>query len=139
MKRVGIIAGAVIVVAPGAVVTLAARGTGSGDEELSVYKDPDRLLELTNDPPEDFYLVDVRTTAEYEAGHIPGALHHDYREIAEDLPTEDRDAFVVVYCRTGNRSNSAARTLERLGFTRVLDWGGIVDWPYDVVTGPDPR
>lgn len=134
-----LIAALVIAAATVLVITLGAQTGGASNGDLDVYKDPARLLALIDDPPEDFFLVDVRTTEEYQAGHIPGALHHDYRRIADDLPTEDRDAFIVVYCRSGSRSNTAARTLARLGFTRVLDWGGIIDWPYEVVTGPDPR
>ena len=117
-----------------------ARGTDSSDdgESVLVYSDPERLFELIQDPPEDFFLVDTRTAEEYESGHIAGAIHRDYREIATDLPTDNRDALVVVYCLSGVRSNRAARTLRRLGFTRVLDWGGIIDWPFEVTEGPDP-
>ena len=139
MKRVALIVGLAVAGVTLLVVALAAQSDSGSASDLAVYQDPARLLALINDPPEDFFLVDVRTTGEYEAGHIPGALHHDYREIANDLPTEDRDALIVVYCRTGARSNAAARTLDRLGFTRVLDWGGIIDWPYEVVRGSEPR
>jgi phage shock protein E len=107
-------------------------------EDLTVYRDPDRLLALIENPPEGFYLVDTRTYDEYVSGHMPGAIHRDYREIGGDLPTEDRDAVIFVYCLSGVRSNRAERTLRRLGFNRVLNWGGILDWPHEVVTGPSP-
>ena len=127
----------------GAVLTVpaTARGTdadGDPEENILIYSDPELLYELLEDPPDDFFLVDTRTTEEYESGHIPGAIHRDYREIGNALPTENREAFVVVYCLSGVRSNRAARTLLRLGFTRVLDWGGIVDWPYEVTKGSEP-
>lgn len=138
MKRSMVTIVSLIAVSTLLIVATGAQTDGAA-QDLDVYKDPTRLLELINDPPRNFYLVDVRSTSEYRAGHIPGALHHDYREIANDLPTEDRSALIVLYCRTGRRSNIAAGTLERLGFTRVLDWGGIVDWPYEVVIGPEPR
>ena len=108
------------------------------EEDLQVYTDPALLYELIKDPPLDFYLVDTRTSEEYESGHIPGAIHRKYREIGGALPTENGDALVVVYCLSGVRSNRAARTLQRVGFTRVLDWGGIVDWPFEVVQGSEP-
>lgn len=108
------------------------------EENLEIYPDPDMLYELIQDPPPNFYLVDTRTAEEYESGHIPGAIHRDYREIGNALPTENREALVVVYCLSGVRSNRAARTLQRLGFIRVLDWGGIVDWPFEVVQGSEP-
>lgn len=108
-------------------------------EDLRVYLDPDRLLALMDNPPDGVFLVDTRTWPEYVSGHIPGAVWRDYREIGERPPTADRDALIIVYCERGIRSNRAARTLNRLGYTRVLDWGGIRDWPYEVVTGPEPR
>ena len=72
-------------------------------------------------------------------GHIPGAINIDYRSIEEYPPTDDSDAAIIVYCRSGNRSNSGLRTLEAMGYTNLLDWGGIVRWPFDVVTGTEPR
>ena len=56
------------------VAVVAAQGDAQSQEDLDVFLDPDRLLELIEDPPEDFYLVDVRTEREYRAGHIPGAV-----------------------------------------------------------------
>mgnify|MGYP000107868409 CR=1 FL=1 len=85
------------------------------------------------------FLVDTRTAQEYASGHIPGAINIDYREIGISPPTDDTDALVIVYCRSGNRSGTAARTLAGLGYTRVLDWGGVIRWPYSLVTGADPR
>lgn len=108
-------------------------------EDLRVYLEPDRLLALMDEPPNGVYLVDTRTWPEYLSGHIPGAIWRDYREIGARPPTDDPDALIIVYCERGIRSNRAARTLNRLGYTRVLDWGGIRDWPYEVVTGPEPR
>lgn len=107
-------------------------------DDLEAYLDPDRLLELIHDPPEDFYLVDVRTEREYRSGHIPGAILIPYREIGVNPPTEDRDALIIVYCRTGGRSASADDALRDAGFTRVLDWGGIIDWPHETVSGSSP-
>lgn len=106
-------------------------------DDLEYLLEPDALRVFLSEPTTDYILVDVRTPEEYIAGHIPTAIQIDYREIGQAPPTADKDAFIVVYCRSGNRSNSAATTLTDLGYTRVLDWGGIIDWPYDVVTGPD--
>ena len=81
-------------------------------------------------------LVDVRQPEEYENGHIPGALllpDTDLREQAETaLP--DKNAAIVVYCRSGARSAMAARMLREMGYTDVRDLGGIIDWPYDTTT-----
>lgn len=121
------------------VAAIVAQDDARSQEDLDVFLDPDRLLELIEDPPESFYLVDVRTEREYRAGHIPGAILIPYGEIAEKPPTDDRDALIVVYCRTGGRSARADWSLRDAGYTRVLDWGGIVDWPHRTVSGSSPR
>jgi hypothetical protein len=93
---------AVILVAAIA-VGIAQGAQEAGPEGLDVYRDPDRLRELIEDPPADFPLVDVRAEAEYLSGHIPGAIHLPYDEIAADPPTDDTDALIVLYCRSGVR------------------------------------
>ena len=105
---------------------------------LTEVQEPDQLRRILLDPPEDFFLVDTRSAGEYVAGHIPGSINREYNTIGSNLPTEDRDALIVVYCLSGVRSNRAARTLTSLGFTRVVDWGGITRWPYGVVFGEQP-
>jgi len=79
-----------------------------------------------NDP--NTLLVDVRTPEEYRSGAIPSAVNVPYDVIRERLPSEDRSAQIIVYCRSGSRSGVAARTLESLGFTNVVDFGGIGRW-----------
>lgn len=86
-------------------------------------------------------LVDVRTSAEYEEGHIPGALILPNEEIGAEPPTllPDKDAAIIVYCRTGVRSREAAKKLVDLGYTNVYNLsGGIQNWTYDTVPGSDP-
>jgi len=79
-----------------------------------------------------YMLVDVRTKSEYAAQHIKGALLIPNNEIKARAETElpDKNARILVYCRSGNRSASAARTLIDLGYTNVNDFGGIINWPY---------
>ena len=88
------------------------------------------------DGQEDVILLDVREQSEFDAGHIPGAvlLPSGYvsTRAAEVLP--DKDQTILVYCRSGNRSRTAANTLVNLGYTQVYDLGGIMNWPYEVVT-----
>jgi rhodanese-related sulfurtransferase len=93
---------------------------------------------LLSDPPRDFYLVDTRTWFEYIEGHIPGAIHIYYKKIARKPPTDKRDAIIFVYCLRGIRSAEAAEKLREAGFTRVLNWGGIEDWPYEAIVGGWP-
>jgi rhodanese-related sulfurtransferase len=81
----------------------------------------------------DYIILDVRTQEEYETGYIPGAIliPHDKIEeqAAEKLPNKDQ--LILVYCRSGNRSKTASEALEKLGYTRIREFGGINDWPYE--------
>ena len=79
-------------------------------------------------------VVDVREPYEYQEGHIPGAVSLPLGDISTKAATvlPDQNATVMVYCYSGARSQSAARTLLSLGYTHVLDFGGIMNWPYDV-------
>jgi len=81
-------------------------------------------------------ILDVRTQEEYDAGHIAGAILVPNETIADKQPQllPDLDAEILVYCRSGNRSAQAAKKLIAIGYTNVADFGGIIDWPYDVVT-----
>lgn len=82
-------------------------------------------------------IVDVRTAEEYEAGHIPGALLLPLGDIGDTPPAllPDMDAEILLYCRSGNRSGQAAKKLAAMGYTRIYDFGGILSWPYETVTG----
>ena len=78
-------------------------------------------------------ILDVRRPDEYQAGHIPGAINIPNETIGrEELP--DKDQTILVYCRSGNRSKQASEKLAALGYTQVLEFGGILDWPGQVVT-----
>ncbi|NCB62807.1 MAG: rhodanese-like domain-containing protein [Clostridia bacterium] len=80
-------------------------------------------------------IVDVRTKAEYEEGHVPGAVLIPNESIGSEPPEAltDKEANLLVYCRSGRRSKEAADKLLALGYQNVYDFGGIIDWPYDVV------
>ena len=80
-------------------------------------------------------LLDVRTQAEFDEGHIPGAVCLPVEMIAADMPFPfSKDAEILVYCQAGRRSADAAAKLRKLGFADVSDIGGIVDWPYETTT-----
>jgi phage shock protein E len=86
-------------------------------------------------------LLDVRTQQEWEDdGHIAGATLIPLDTLQQRAPDElPKDAEIVVYCRSGNRSAQASQMLVEMGYTNVSDMGGIIDWEdagYDVVYGP---
>lgn len=83
---------------------------------------------------QDVIIVDVRTQAEYNEGYIENAIlipNESISEAPRELP--DKDAIILVYCRSGNRSKQAADKLVALGYTNIYDFGGIIDWPYEIV------
>ena len=81
-----------------------------------------------------YVILDVRAQSEYDEGHIPGAIvipHDQVKEKAEDILL-DKDQLILVYCRSGRRSKLAAEDLVDLGYTNIKEFGGILDWPYEV-------
>ena len=80
-------------------------------------------------------VLDVRTQEEYDQGHIPGAVCLPNEEITADMPVVfDKDAEILVYCRSGRRSAEALEKLRKMGYTNVADFGGILGWPYETTT-----
>ena len=81
-------------------------------------------------------ILDVRTQEEFDEGHIAGAILIPNETIIDEQPglLPDLNAEILVYCRSGNRSAQAANKLLAIGYTSVFDFGGIIDWPYGVVT-----
>lgn len=79
-------------------------------------------------------LLDVRTQQEFADGHIPGAICVPVETIGSNPPSElpDKDATILVYCRSGNRSKQAAEKLVALGYTDIREFGGINSWPYEI-------
>ena len=80
-------------------------------------------------------VVDVRTREEYESGHIENAVLVPNESIGREMPEAlpDKEATLLVYCRSGRRSKDAAQKLLSLGYQNVYDFGGVIDWPYELV------
>ena len=82
-----------------------------------------------------YIIIDARTQEESDQGHIPGAVLIPEYEIADRAEKElpDKDQLILVYCRSGRRSKIAAEELVKLGYTNVKEFGGIIDWEYEIV------
>ena len=80
-------------------------------------------------------VVDVRTRGEYDAGHIENAVLVPNESIGNEMPEAlpDKEATLLIYCRSGRRSKEAAQKLLSLGYQSVYDFGGVIDWPYELV------
>ena len=85
---------------------------------------------------EGYIILDVRTVAEFNEKHIPGAINIPNETIGTDVIPElpDKDQLILVYCRSGNRSKQASEKLVKLGYANVVEFGGIIDWPGETET-----
>ena len=93
------------------------------------------MMEAEND----YIILDVRTLEEFSEKHIPGAINVANETIgSKEIPElPDKDQLILVYCRSGNRSKQASEKLVALGYTNIVEFGGINDWPGEVVSGAE--
>ncbi|MGN0179619.1 MAG: rhodanese-like domain-containing protein [Monoglobaceae bacterium] len=106
---------------------------GRGEKLMYESITPKQAKELM-DTEENYIILDVREQSEYDEGHIPKAVlipHTEIENRAEEL-MPGKEQLILVYCRSGRRSKIAAESLARLGYTNVKEFGGIIDWPYEV-------
>ena len=91
------------------------------------------------DEESDYIILDVRTIEEFHDKHIPDAICVPNETIGTDEISElpDKDQLIMVYCRSGNRSKQASEKLAALGYTNIVEFGGIIDWPGDTVSGDE--
>lgn len=87
------------------------------------------------DTESDYIIIDARTQEEFDEGHIEGAILIPEYEIEEKAPNliSDKNTLILVYCRSGRRSKIASEALVQLGYTNVKEFGGIIDWEYEIV------
>ena len=118
-------------------------GCGNADsvqntEQKSGYKQVsmEEGLELM-EADSDYILLDVRRDDEFEEGHIPGAINIPNESIGKEEIAElpDKDQTIYVYCRSGNRSKQASQKLVDLGYTDVIEFGGIIDYSGEIEKG----
>ena len=112
-------------------LTLAGCG-GTGSEPSYRQISQEEAKEMLDTQP--VILLDVREQSEYDSGHIPGAVLLPVGTIAADTAAAvipDPTSTVLVYCRSGNRSKTAAAKLAALGYTNIYEFGGINTWPYE--------
>ena len=85
----------------------------------------------------DYILLDVRTPEEFAELHIPGAINVPNETIGTEEISQlpNKEQLILVYCRSGNRSKEASEKLTNLGYSNVYEFGGIIDWPGETVSG----
>ncbi len=106
-------------------------GSGKSYQKISMEK----AMEVM-ETEKNYIILDVRTEEEYAQAHIPGAICVPNETIrATEIPElPQKDQLILVYCRSGNRSKQAAQKLAKLGYTNVMEFGGILDWPGETVS-----
>ncbi len=110
-------------------IIVAEKGEKAMYEQIT-HEDAKKIM----DSAEEHIILDTREQDEFNEGHIPGAILIPYTEIenkAEEM-LPDKDRLILVYCRSGRRSKIAAQSLADLGYTNVKEFGGILDWLYEI-------
>lgn len=113
---------------------------GCGNGSMSDLKGPQKITaqeakDLIDKKDYDI-ILDVRTEEEYGEEHIENAMllpDYEIASRAKDVLV-DQDARILIYCRSGRRSSASAQQLYEMGYTNVYDFGGIIDWPYEIVS-----
>ena len=93
----------------------------------------DEAVKMMKDE-KNYIILDVRRPDEYAQGHIPGAINVPNEEIgtAEIAALPDKSQLILVYCRSGRRSKEASEKLVELGYTNIVEFGGILDWKGEI-------
>ena len=124
-SSIGIIGGAV---GPTSII-VSEKGEKAMYEQITA-EDAKKIM----DSGEEHIILDTREQDEFDEGHIPGAILIPYTEIENkaEAMLPDKDKLILVYCRSGRRSKIAAESLSKLGYTNIKEFGGIIDWTYEI-------
>ena len=112
-------------------------GCGAQSEESTYRQVNEEEADSMMEEESGYIILDVRTAQEYSEKHIPGAINIPNETIGtEDIPElPDKEQLILVYCRSGNRSKQASEKLVKLGYTNIVEFGGINDWTGETVSG----
>lgn len=122
------------------VVGLSACGVTDNDESTTTQVEAVTYISVSGkeakqimEKEKNYIILDVRTKEEFDAGHIPGAVLIPDYEIQQRAQKEltDKNQLILVYCRSGRRSKLASQSLADMGYTNVVEFGGINDWEYE--------
>ena len=110
---------------------------GTSNNKTNTYRQitMDEAIEMMAEE-RSYIILDVRRPDEYAAGHIPNAINVPNETIGKDDIPElpDKGQLIMVYCRSGRRSKEASEKLVKLGYTNIVEFGGILDWNGEIVT-----
>lgn len=131
MKKVIIILIILVVIIGGVIMLIknTEKETTNQIQYVSMEEITTIMQENTN-----YIILDVRTIDEYNQGHIPNAICIPNETIDETVTEQlpNKDQLILIYCRSGNRSKQAALKLQQLGYTNLIEFGGIIDWEGEI-------
>ena len=110
---------------------------GTSNHQTNTYRSVSMDEAVTMMAQETGYIIlDVRRPDEFAAGHIPNAINVPNETIGTaDIPElPDKDQLIMVYCRSGRRSKEASEKLVKLGYTNIVEFGGILDWKGEIIS-----
>ena len=136
MKKVIYIIVLIIIIVGGFTLVIEKKENSIDNKEESVikYVSMDEIVQIMNENS-NYIILDVRTMQEYNEGHIPNAICIPNETISENIINKlpNKEQLILIYCRSGNRSKQAAQKLKNLGYTNLIEFGGIIDWAGDIV------
>ena len=124
----------IIVIVVGVIIVLDIKNNGEGKESKVKLVSMDEAFKIMNEES-NYIILDVRTIDEYNEGHIPNAICVPNETIKNDIVNKlpNKEQLILIYCRSGNRSSQAASKLAKLGYTNLIDIGGIIDWKGNII------
>ena len=124
----------ILIVIGGIIMILNRNKKISKNESRIEHVSMDDIVQIMNDNS-DYIILDVRTLEEYNEGHIPNAICIPNETIGKDTVNKlpNKEQLILIYCRSGNRSKQAAQKLIKLGYTNLIEFGGIIDWKGEIV------
>ena len=124
----------IILLVIGVILMLSKKDKNIENEMRNKHVSMDEIVQIMNENT-DYIILDVRTIAEYNEGHIPNAICIPNETIGNNTISElpDKEQLILIYCRSGNRSKQAAEKLKKLGYTNLIEFGGIIDWKGEII------
>lgn len=110
---------------------------GAQGKVLRKYIEPSALKQLTEQPADSIWIVDVRSEKAYEKGHIPTAKSFPSGTILENLNEISKDKYLILYCTVGGMAKITSKKLKKAGYKRYMVWGGISRWKWEKETGSE--
>ena len=124
----------IILLVIGVILMLSKKDKNIENEMRNKHVSMDEIVQIMNENT-DYIILDVRTIAEYNEGHVPNAICIPNETIGNNTISElpDKEQLILIYCRSGNRSKQAAEKLKKLGYTNLIEFGGIIDWKGEII------